>query len=764
MRAASFVALAFLLTSPALAAPPDVVTEAHGPNGSVVHYDDGFGTDGNGRPLGSCAPASGSLFPIGRTVARCSDGSTFAVEVRDSVAPLFHLPGPIYSSSPVRTTGALTAELRAVHGRVYTLFVECVDAAGNRNTTSVTVRVARESSEGSSSGSEVPQPLIDHLSTNRIPQGSGEHGLRVEGNNFQLGAGYTDVILAGPAGTWELAPAAFSTTHVEIAIPAAVVQSPGRYSVVVRNYGTSNRALVSLSEPAHFDVTSAAPVLHVPQSVSAEATGPHGAVATFAVTASAGSVTCSHASGSLFPLGITTVRCTASVDGGGSAAAEFPVSIIDTTPPVMTLPREILLEATQREGAVVHFEATAVDIVDGNVAVHCFPASGSLFAVNRTTEVRCSATDAHTRSTIQSFPVTVVPAVVPMLMLPADISVPATSHAGAIVEFEVRGMDPNEGHVFVTCTPESGSLFPIGRTTVTCSGTASSNNATTTGTFRVTVRNEFLPTLELPDDITVEASSSAGAAVTYEVTSNGTVVCTPPSASLFPIGTTQVSCTAYGSNAKTVTGTFNVTVVESGAPTLILPDNIAVEAESSAGTVVVFEAISNGTVVCTPPSGSLFTLGMTTVTCTATAANGKTTTGEFTVTVFDANAPIIHTITASPNVLTPANHKLVSVTVKVIASEGTARIVNVTANEAIDAPGSGNTEVDWRITGPLTVDLRAERSGQGTDRIYTIHIEVTDDAGNTARGTVTVRVPKEGNGESAPPPPPGPGRRRATRR
>ena len=55
----------------------------------------------------------------------------------------------------------------------------------------------------------------------------------------------------------------------------------------------------------------------------------------------------------------------------------------------------------------------------------------------------------------------------------------------------------------------------------------------------------------------------------------------------------------------------------------------------------------------------------------------------------------------------------------------------------------GNTSPDWVIRGPLTVDLRAERSGIGTGRVYTIEVEGRDAAGNTVRQSVAVRVPLE---------------------
>jgi hypothetical protein len=64
----------------------------------------------------------------------------------------------------------------------------------------------------------------------------------------------------------------------------------------------------------------------------------------------------------------------------------------DTTPPVLTLPADIITEATSPSGAIVTYSAAAVDAVDGPVAVTCTPASGSTFAMG-TTVVNCSAAD-----------------------------------------------------------------------------------------------------------------------------------------------------------------------------------------------------------------------------------------------------------------------------------------------------------------------------------------------------------------------------------
>ncbi len=103
-------------------------------------------------------------------------------------------------------------------------------------------------------------------------------------------------------------------------------------------------------------------------------------------------------------------------------------------------------------------------------------------------------------------------------------------------------------------------------------------------------------------------------------------------------------------------------------------------------------------------------------------------------------------MTANPDVLWPPNHKMVPVTVRVEGTDDsggpvTCRIISVSSNERVNGQNA-NTAPDWEITGPLTVDLRAERSCSGRGRLYTITVECQDAVGNAARSTVDVTVPK----------------------
>jgi uncharacterized membrane protein len=101
--------------------------------------------------------------------------------------------------------------------------------------------------------------------------------------------------------------------------------------------------------------------------------------------------------------------------------------------------------------------------------------------------------------------------------------------------------------------------------------------------------------------------------------------------------------------------------------------------------------------------------------------------------------PAISSVTATPSVLWPPNHKMVPVSVAVNATAACGPPVCTIASIASDEPGSG----DIVLTGDLTALLRSSRSGGSTGRTYTITVQCRDTAGNSTTGTTTVRVPHD---------------------
>jgi hypothetical protein len=118
-----------------------------------------------------------------------------------------------------------------------------------------------------------------------------------------------------------------------------------------------------------------------------------------------------------------------------------------------------------------------------------------------------------------------------------------------------------------------------------------------------------------------------------------------------------------------------------------------------------------------------------------------------TITVKDATAPVITSVSASPNVLSPPNHTLRLVTVSVSATDTCdahplSKIISVSSNEPDNSCGSGDLPNDIQNISGLTVKLRAERCGTGKGRIYTITVQCKDASGNASTKTTTVTVKK----------------------
>jgi HYR domain-containing protein len=197
--------------------------------------------------------------------------------------------------------------------------------------------------------------------------------------------------------------------------------------------------------------------------------------------------------------------------------------------------------------------------------------------------------------------------------------------------------------------------------------------------------------------------------------------------------------------------TLPVFVRDTFAPVIACLSDTTITCADSLGAVVKFEprAVDDCDpaphVTSDPPSGTTFPLGPTLVTWTASDSSGNTATCTFTVNVEAAQPASIDAVHASPALLWPPNHKWVDVKISADLEGGCSEstswsIVGVTSNESDNGTGDGNTSPDWLITGDHTLKLRAERSGNGGGRIYTVLVRSADSADSS---TVNVTVPHD---------------------
>jgi hypothetical protein len=196
----------------------------------------------------------------------------------------------------------------------------------------------------------------------------------------------------------------------------------------------------------------------------------------------------------------------------------------------------------------------------------------------------------------------------------------------------------------IACSPTSGSTFPKGTTTVTCTATDPSNSMASC-TFTVTVNDNQMPSVVCPSNVVTNTDPNQCSAVVNYATPaasdncpGATVVCSPPSGSSFPKGTTTVTCTATDTSSNTADCSFTVTVNDNQNPSITCPANMTAAGSPCAvvnyTTPTPTDNCPGATASCVPAPGFCFPLGTTTVTCTATDTSTNQAQCTFTVTVF----------------------------------------------------------------------------------------------------------------------------------
>jgi MYXO-CTERM domain-containing protein len=520
--------------------------------------------------------------------------------------------------------------------------------------------------------------------------------------------------------TWTLPGTAMSATNVSITPPDAPL---GHYLLTVTVNGITGGKVVFLG-PNDPPIISGTPT-----DSTVEATGPDGTVVSWtAPTADDDhdgpvAVTCAPASGSTFAIGTTTVTCTAADSSGKATSAAFTVTVSDTTPPAISVPADLSQEATGPAGAVVTYSITATDLVDGTTTVTCALASGTTFALG-TSVVSCESTDSRGNRGVKTFNVTVSDTTAPTISCPSNLMLEATSEAGAVGTFTATATDAVTTAPTVSYSPASGATFALGTTTVTASATDAANN-TSSCSFTVTVQDTTKPTITCASNVTVEATSSAGAIATYTPATSSDAASTPTityshtSGDSFALGTTTVTATATDAANNNTSCTFSVTVQDTTKPEVTCPESLVVEASDASGTIVSYsdatstDAVTNPLMIVYSTSPrSLFPIGTTTVTASATDAANNTGSCTFTVKVQDSTPP---TISCSSNVTAEATS----------AAGAIATYTTATSDDAVSTP---------------TITYSHDSGSSFTLGETTVTATATDAAGNTETCTFKVLV------------------------
>lgn len=180
--------------------------------------------------------------------------------------------------------------------------------------------------------------------------------------------------------------------------------------------------------------------------------------------------------------------------------------------------------------------------------------------------------------------------IAPTVSVPANIVTGATSSGGAVVSYS--GVSAADNVLVVsgpTCSPGTGSMFPIGPNVISCTASDAAGNIGQSS-FVISVVDNVAPVISGPSSITVQTTSPLGEYVAYVVTAldvvDGSVnpICSPPANSFFPVGDTIVNCMASDKGGNTAQSSFHINVQQKAENNDTTPPTIGINPAS--GTTV----------------------------------------------------------------------------------------------------------------------------------------------------------------------------------
>jgi len=169
-----------------------------------------------------------------------------------------------------------------------------------------------------------------------------------------------------------------------------------------------------------------------------------------------------------------TYKVIISGPNGATDPVDFKVTSTGRIPKLsLVLPEALTLAAKSTRGSYVKYEVEAFG-GESLATVKCSPASGELFAPG-STRVGCYAENEKGETAEDSFTVSVIDE--PPLIKVEDLLVMADTERGSYVKYDITAFDEvDDKAVDVKCAPESGSLFPVGVSTVQCEAYDSMKN------------------------------------------------------------------------------------------------------------------------------------------------------------------------------------------------------------------------------------------------------------------------------------------------
>ena len=289
-----------------------------------------------------------------------------------------------------------------------------------------------------------------------------------------------------------------------------------------------------------------------------------------------------------FPLGETIITWTTTDVVGNTSTTEQKVIVVDTTTPDFTIPEDQIVEATSIEETLVEIgEAEAYDITGISSITNNAPEMFSLGS----TVVTWVSIDSNGNTTTSEQTITIVDTIPPSIFVPVDIVAEAVD---PVLNFIELGDATTYDHVGIeSVTNDKPDSFSFGDTTVTWTAVDTSGNISK-ATQLVTIIDTTIPEMVAPSDVIVEATGISntvveiGEATIYDIIKVYTI--TSDSPDTFPLGETVITWTATDSSGNSATATQTVTVVDTTAPELIVPEDVIVDSFSLENLVEIGDA------------------------------------------------------------------------------------------------------------------------------------------------------------------------------
>lgn len=522
----------------------------------------------------------------------------------------------------------------------------------------------------------------------------------------------------------------------EVSTKDANVNNTGHYNYTITRTWTATDASLNIATVTQvITVTdNTAPVFGTLNNILVNATT-NGANVNYTVNAadacgSPVTYTYSIPSGSFFLIGTTTVNVTASDVSGNTVTGSFNVVVADNQPPAITAPANVTVNTNPglnyATGVALGTPTVSDNSSSGVAITNNAPAQ---FPLGVTT-VTWTATDAAGNAATATQTVTVIDAELPVITAPATVVTVTNNNQAYATGVNLGTATATDNSGTVNVTNNALAQYPIGTTTVIWTATDAAGNQAT-ATQLVIVEDKQAPALAGPSNKVVNTNAGANYATgvnlgTASATDNsgGTVQITNNAPAQYQLGQNNVTWTATDASGNSTTAIQIITVVDAEAPVISGVSNIVVNADPGTNTATVTSlgnplATDNVQLVSLTnnATGTVYSIGTTSIIWTAVDAAGNTNTAVQLVIVKDITAPVLQGV--------PANL--------------TASCGNIPAAAAVTATDNYDAQV--------TVQL-SESSNRGTNPAqsdyynYTITRTwtATDAAGNSSSATRTVTV------------------------